>query len=311
MKRGESGRAFIIGVNKPCGMTSHDVVGRMRRALGERRVGHAGTLDPAASGVLVVGVGQATRLLGLLTLDDKRYVARIRFGAQTDTDDAEGEIVATAPVPQKLADRAYAEGVLASFLGSQLQVPPAYSAISVDGRRAYARARSGEEVVLEPRAIEVYETNLFVIEEDEGGIAWTCAFTVSKGTYIRALARDIGACVGVPAHLEALERTGAGPVGLTSCLSLEKIAQLDPDSIEGRGLDPVKLLKLPVRALGEEEYARSVTGAPLSAAGLSEGERVCLVHGGRLVGIWQVKQGKLRCESNFPGGIGGVGHDIP
>ena len=311
MKRGESGRAFIIGVNKPCGMTSHDVVGRMRRALGERRVGHAGTLDPAASGVLVVGVGQATRLLGLLTLDNKRYVARIRFGSQTDTDDAEGEIVATAPVPQKLADRAYAEEALASFLGPQQQVPPAYSAISVDGKRAYARARSGEELVMEPRPIEVFEASLVVLEEDEDGITWTCAFTVSKGTYIRALARDIGAYVGVPAHLEALKRTAAGPVSLASCLSLEEIAELDPDGIEGHGLNPVKLLKLSVRVVGDEEYARSVTGAPLSSAGLSEGERVCLAHGGRMVGIWQVKQGRLRCESNFPGGIGGVGHDIP
>ena len=306
MKRGESGLAFIVGVSKPCGMTSHDVVGRVRRALGERRVGHAGTLDPAASGVLVVGVGQGTRLLGLLTLDDKRYVARIRFGVSTDTDDAEGQVLEVAPVPPELATEAVAQEALASFVGPQAQVPPAYSAISIDGKRAYARARSGEEVTLEPRSITVFEANLLSIEQDGEGIAWTCVFNVSKGTYIRALARDLGAKLGVPAHLEALERISAGPVGLSSCLTLDEIAELGPEGVGERALDPLALLGLSARALTDDELARSVTGASLSSQGLAEGTRVGLVHDNRLMGIWGVERGELRCESNFPGGIAGV-----
>lgn len=306
MKRGESGLAFILGVSKPCGMTSHDVVGRVRRALGERRVGHAGTLDPAASGVLVVGVGQGTRLLGLLTLDDKRYVARIRFGTSTDTDDAEGQVLEAVPVPSEFADEGFARETLASVVGPQMQVPPAYSAISVDGKRAYARARSGEEVNLEPRAVTVHDASLLSVDQDDEGISWTCAFTVSKGTYIRALARDLGAGSGVPAHLEALERISAGPVGLASCLSLDEIAELGAAGIAERVLDPLALLGLPARRLSDDELARSVTGASLSGAGLAEGTRVGLVHDDRLMGIWRTERGELRCESNFPGGIAGV-----
>ena len=306
MKRGQSGLAFIIGVSKPCGMSSHDVVGRVRRALGERRVGHAGTLDPAASGVLVVGVGQATRLLGMLTLDDKRYVARIRFGAATDTDDAEGDVIETAPVPAELSDVEVAREALAGFVGPQMQTPPAYSAISVDGKRAYARARAGEEVALEARPIVVHEATLLGIEDADDALVWTCVFNVSKGTYIRALARDLGASLGVPAHLEALERISAGPVTLSNCLSLDELAEMSPQDVAARALDPLALLGLPARLLSEEEYTRSVNGMGLAARELSEGERVGLVWKDRLVGIWQVQRGELRCESNFPGGIGGV-----
>ena len=306
MKRGQSGLAFIVGVSKPRGMTSHDVVGRVRRALGERRVGHAGTLDPAASGVLVVGVGQATRLLGRLTLDDKRYVARIRFGVATDTDDAEGEVTKTAPVPDGLAQPEVARAALSEFVGPQMQVPPAYSAISVDGKRAYARARSGEDVVLEARPIVVREANLLSVETCPEGLDWICAFDVSKGTYIRALARDLGAKLGVPAHLAALERISAGPVALTDCLSLEEIDGLGAARVADRALDPLALLGMAPRVLSDGQYERSANGSSLSAAGLDEGACVGLVHDNRLVGIWQVRDGELRCESNFPGGIGGV-----
>lgn len=306
MKRGASGLAFLVGVSKPKGLTSHDVVGCVRRAMGERRVGHAGTLDPAASGVLVIGVGQATRLLGLITLDDKCYIARIRFGASTDTDDAEGTVLEEASVPIELADAAFARETLAGFMGSQMQVPPAYSAISVDGKRAYARARAGEEVMLEPRKITVYEAELLSIDNDESGLAWTCAFKVSKGTYIRALARDLGAKLGVPAHLEALERTSAGPVSLSTCISLNELCELGPEGIGDHILDPIALLGITPYELTDAELERSITGAGLLSRDLPEGSRAGLVHNGRLMGIWQVRRGELRCESNFPGGIAGV-----
>ena len=143
MRRGPSAVNALLAVNKPVGMSSHDVVNRVRRAVGERRVGHAGTLDPAASGVLVVGIGQATKLLGLLTLDRKSYRARIEFGSQTDTDDAEGEVIERAEVPAELSDPDIAAARLAGLVGEHDQVPPAYSVVSVGGKRAYAMAREG------------------------------------------------------------------------------------------------------------------------------------------------------------------------
>lgn len=305
MKRGESGLAFIVGVKKPCGMTSHDVVARVRRALGERRVGHAGTLDPAASGVLVVGVGQGTRLMGQLTLDDKCYIARIRFGSSTDTDDAEGAVLEKAAVPERFSDDGFAKEAVAGLVGTQMQTPPAYSAISVDGKRAYALARSGVDVKLDAREITVYDASLLAVDADDG-VAWTCAFTVSKGTYIRALARDLGAKLGVPAHLEALERISVGPVTLALCISLDELSELGVEGVSERILDPLALMNLPARILSDEELSRSVTGTSLSSGGRAEGSRFGLVHGNRLMGIWYVKHGELVCESNFPGGIAGV-----
>ena len=146
---------MLLAVDKPVGCTSHDVVSQCRRALHERRVGHAGTLDPMASGVMVVGVGQATRLLGMLTLDTKSYVADISFGVETNTDDAEGEAVRTVPIAADLRDPAYARERLCAMLGPQMQVPPAFSAISVNGVRAYKAAREGNAVEL-PRVRSRY-----------------------------------------------------------------------------------------------------------------------------------------------------------
>ena len=154
---------MLLAVDKPVGCTSHDVVSQCRRALHERRVGPAGTLDPMASGVLVVGVGQATRLLGMLTLDTKSYVADISFGAETNTDDAEGEAVRTVAVANELRDPAYAREHLAAMLGPQMQVPPAFSAISVNGVRAYKSAREGNAVDLPPRSVEVYAADLIAV----------------------------------------------------------------------------------------------------------------------------------------------------
>ena len=145
-KRSQSRINLLLGIDKPSGMTSHDVVARVRRALGERRVGHAGTLDPMATGVMVLGVGQATRLLGLITLDTKSYIAEITFGTETDTDDVEGRVVREASARPELFDSAFASKAVTDVIGVQEQVPPAYSAISVNGVRSYKRARSGEDV---------------------------------------------------------------------------------------------------------------------------------------------------------------------
>ena len=205
---------MLLAVDKPVGCTSHDVVSQCRRALHERRVGHAGTLDPMASGVMVVGVGQATRLLGMLTLDTKNYVADISFGAETNTDDAEGEAVRTVAVANELRDPAYARERLAAMLGPQMQVPPAFSAISVNGVRAYKSAREGNAVDLPPRPVEVYAADLIAVGGEGDTCVWTVAFSVSKGTYIRALARDLGKELGVGGYLTRLRRTRVGRFAL-------------------------------------------------------------------------------------------------
>lgn len=314
MSRGPSAVNALVAVNKPLGLSSHDVVNRVRRALGERRVGHAGTLDPAASGVLVVGIGQATKLLGMLTLDRKAYVAQIEFGSATDTDDAEGEVVRRAPVPSELSDPAFAAEALRGLLGEQDQVPPAYSAISVNGKRAYAMAREGQQVELAARHVTVHGADLVGVEAGEK-LVWTCSFDVSKGTYVRSLARDLGERLGTCAHLCGLVRTRAGAVGLGDCLTLEQLAEGGAPYAVGRCLDPVALLGLPRRELGLAELAdvscgRKIALGEVSADGHAREprpeERVALVFDGALAGIWERRGTSLACQTNFPQAIEGV-----
>lgn len=314
MRRGPSAVNALIAVNKPLGLSSHDVVNRVRRAVGERRVGHAGTLDPAATGVLVVGIGQATKLLGLLTLDRKSYRARIEFGSQTDTDDAEGEVVATAAVPPELADPAFAAQAVASLVGEYDQVPPAYSAISVNGRRAYAMARDGKEVVLEPRHVTIHAASLAAVDAGEKCV-WTCDFDVSKGTYVRSLARDLGTALGTRAHLCGLERTSAGAVGLDACVTLDELAEGADDLVRDRCLDPVALLGLPRREVAVAEVTDIMCGRKIALGQVTDGdgpreprpqERVALVFDGALAGIWERRGMGLACQTNFPQAIEGV-----
>ncbi|WP_234997558.1 tRNA pseudouridine(55) synthase TruB [Pseudonocardia thermophila] len=209
--------AGLVVVDKPGGMTSHDVVGRLRRILKTRKIGHAGTLDPMATGVLVCGVGRATKLLGHLALDTKSYTATIRLGVTTTTDDAEGEIVATVDA-RGVSDAAIAHAMDA-LTGDIMQVPSSVSAIKIDGRRAYALVRAGEEVVLPPRPVTVSEFMLVARHGTDLDVEVTC----SSGTYVRALARDLGAALGVGGHLTALRRTRVGPFGLEHARTLEDL----------------------------------------------------------------------------------------
>lgn len=306
MRRGPAKINRIIALDKPLGMTSHDVVAHVRRAVGERRVGHAGTLDPAATGVLVVGIGQATRLLGRLALDRKGYDARILFGAETATEDAEGEVTRVAPVPDELSDEVYARMALSRMVGPQSQVPPAYSAISVKGRRAYDMARSGEHVNLAPRAIEVFEATLRDIDESQG-IAWDVHLEVSKGTYVRSLARDLGRAVGSAAHLCALRRTSAGMVTLSQCRLLSAIEADGSSALDGCTVDPLGVLGLTRRDLTDAEARLVSYGRTLPAWGDAvTGEACALVHGGLLVGLAEVDGRMLHPRLNFPQGIEGV-----
>ena len=209
-------------VDKPRGLTSHDVVSRLRRALGTRKVGHAGTLDPMATGVLVAGIERGTKFLAHMTAATKAYRATIRLGQSTDTDDAEGEVTATAPPARVEAlDSAAIEAGLGALRGDIMQRPSRFSAIKVDGQRAYARARAGEEVELPARPVTV--SRLVVL--DRRGSDLDVEVRCSSGTYVRALARDLGAALGVGGHLTALRRTEVGPFGLNDALGLEDLAE--------------------------------------------------------------------------------------
>jgi tRNA pseudouridine55 synthase len=218
----------IVVVDKPAGWTSHDVVARIRRLARTRRVGHAGTLDPMATGVLVVGVGRATRLLTYLVGADKTYTATIRLGATTVTDDADGEVVLRTDVTDGVDDAAVAAAVRA-LTGAIDQVPSAVSAIKVDGRRSYARVRSGEQVELAARPVTVRRFDVLARRSaTDGGhrvLDLDVEVEVSSGTYVRALARDLGASLGVGGHLTALRRSAVGPYGVDGARTLDQLAE--------------------------------------------------------------------------------------
>ncbi len=209
----------LVVVDKAPGMTSHDVVSRVRRLAGTRKVGHAGTLDPMATGVLVLGVDRATRLLGHLMLTEKAYDATIRLGAATTTDDAEGEVVSTHATDGVEEDVVRAE--LARFVGDIEQVPTAVSAIKVDGQRAYARVRAGEQVELRARPVTIHELVVHEVSLPDVRISVRC----SSGTYIRAIARDLGNALGVGGHLTALRRTAVGSFDLSMARTLEELSE--------------------------------------------------------------------------------------
>jgi tRNA pseudouridine55 synthase len=224
--------AGLVVVDKPAGLTSHDVVARVRRLARTRKVGHAGTLDPMATGVLLLGVGRATRLLGHLALTDKAYDATIRLGASTVTDDAEGDVVEVAP-PERVAavDEESVRAALTGFVGEVDQVPSAVSAVKVDGERAYRRVRAGEDVVLPARRVRIDGLEVRSVrrgpssEGEPGGLLVEVSVRCSSGTYVRAIARDLGAVLEVGGHLTALRRTAVGGVGLAEATPLAALEE--------------------------------------------------------------------------------------
>ncbi len=213
----------LVVVDKAPGMTSHDVVSRVRRLAGTRKVGHAGTLDPMATGVLVLGVDRATRLLGHLMLTEKAYDATIRLGVATTTDDAEGDVVSTHATDGVREDAVRAE--LARFVGDIEQVPTAVSAIKVDGKRAYARVRAGEQVELEARPVTIHELVVHEVSfpPDQPFVDVRISVRCSSGTYIRAIARDLGLALGTGGHLTALRRTAVGSFDLSVARTLDEL----------------------------------------------------------------------------------------
>ncbi|HIX00009.1 MAG TPA: tRNA pseudouridine(55) synthase TruB [Candidatus Nesterenkonia stercoripullorum] len=277
----EVGSGLLL-VDKPSGWTSHDVVGRVRRLAGTRKVGHAGTLDPMATGVLVVGINRATRLLTHIVGADKAYTATIQLGQSTTTDDAEGEPVRTRFANAVTDEQIHAE--VAALTGEILQVPATVSAIKVDGRRAYDRARSGEDVELDARQVTVSRFEVLAIRRLDGGrkIDVDVEVHVSSGTYIRALARDLGESLDVGGHLTALRRTAVGPYGIDQTLTLEQLAE-DFGYI---GLAEAAAQLFPARQLNTVEaenlgHGRRITAsggtAELTAAFSPDGDLVALL----------------------------------
>jgi tRNA pseudouridine55 synthase len=265
-RKGPAGPGGLIVVDKPAGKTSHDVVGAIRRIAGTRRVGHAGTLDPMATGVLVVGVERATRLLNHLVLTDKSYAATIRLGAATSTDDAEGELLAERDASQ--ITPAAIRARLTELTGEILQRPAAVSAIKVGGRRAYDRVRTGEEVQLAARPVTV---SRFELRAEPKYLDNYCDIEVevdcSSGTYVRALARDLGELLRVGGHLTALRRTRVGPFGLDQALTLAELGELaDPVVLP---LPAAIAAAMPTRQLTEPEARELSFGRPIEAAGIA------------------------------------------
>jgi len=256
-----SGKDGLVIVDKPGGLTSHDVVARIRRLAGTRRVGHAGTLDPMATGVLVVGVEKATRLLGYLTLTEKQYDATIRLGQSTSTDDAEGELTKTAPATGLTPETI--NKAIAELTGEIQQVPPAVSAIKVDGQRAYKLTRAGSAPELKPRPVTVYEFTVTAIRPVVDGDLLDVDATVrcSSGTYIRALARDLGDKLGTGGHLTALRRTRVGEYGLDAAKTLDQLAE----RFEVIPLAQAAAAAFPRRDLSADEARRLAHGGRLPA----------------------------------------------
>ncbi|GAT09908.1 tRNA pseudouridine(55) synthase TruB [Mycolicibacterium novocastrense] len=280
--------AGLVIVDKPAGMTSHDVVGRCRRFFGTRKVGHAGTLDPMATGVLVVGIERATKILGLLTATDKAYRATIRLGQTTSTDDAEGEVlheVSAGHVTDEDIDRAVAD-----LRGEIDQIPSAVSAIKIGGQRAYKLAREGQTVELAPRRVRI---DLFAVLEarhEAGVIDVDVEVECSSGTYIRALARDIGATLGVGGHLTALRRTRVGGFGLTEARSLDELAETPRLSYT---LDAACLLTFPRRDLTADEAEDVRHGRPLKPAGI-EGIYAATAQDGQVVALLEDRSARTK-----------------
>jgi tRNA pseudouridine55 synthase len=287
----------LIVVDKAGGMTSHDVVARVRRLAKTRRVGHGGTLDPMATGVLVVGVERATRLLTYIIGSAKRYTATIRLGQSTVTDDAEGDVVATAGAAG-VTDAAVAVG-LAALTGEIDQVPSAVSAIKVKGQRAYARVRAGEDVELAARRVTVRRLDLLDTRRDADLVDLDVDVECSSGTYIRAIARDLGAALGTGGHLTALRRTRVGAFDLAEASTLDELAALD---------DPVTLPLsaaaarfLPTRDATAEEARVLRHGGPLGTVGIA-GPYAVFDPDGEVLAVVSERDGRARPEIVLVGG---------
>lgn len=288
----------ILLVDKPGGLTSHDVVARTRRAFGTRKVGHAGTLDPMATGLLVIGIEGATRLLTYIVGAGKTYTATIRLGIRTTTDDAEGDTVETADAAalRSVTQERIVEGI-AALTGAIAQVPSSVSAIKVDGRRAYDRVRAGEEVELAARQVTVSRFDVLDTRRDEEFIDLDVVIDCSSGTYIRALARDLGVDLGVGGHLTALRRTRVGGFDIADAVGVDDLAgapALTPAAAAAR--------TMPVLDVTGEEARDLRHGKRLHAQAdrLQASEVAAIDPDGMLVGVIEARGRDIKSAMNMP-----------
>jgi len=306
----------ILLVDKPGGMTSHDVVSRVRRLAGTRKVGHAGTLDPMATGLLILGIDSSTRLLTYVVGLDKEYYATIRLGFATTTDDREGEPIGAA-VDTSGVTRSAIDAAILPLTGVISQVPSSVSAIKVDGRRAYDRVRSGEDVVLKSREVTVSAFEILDVRGGELDVRVEC----SSGTYIRALARDLGAALGVGGYLTALRRTRIGPFAVSDAGELPEVSEqhdagerpgsgdqggglmtklLSPASVATRLFPTLDLSETEVLELSQGKRVRPATLD--SGLATSAGPIAAISPAGRLTGLVATKEGVASVLVNFPSG---------
>ena len=285
--------AGLVVVDKPAGLTSHDVVSRVRRLAGTRKVGHAGTLDPMATGVLVLGVDRATRLLGHLLLTDKCYDATVRLGASTTTDDAEGEVVARAATHGVTE-----EDVLIAFgslVGEIDQVPSTVSAIKVDGRRAYERVRAGESVELAARRVRVDSIEVREVRTVDDHLDVDVSVACSSGTYIRAIARDLGALLGTGGHLTALRRTAVGPFTLDAARTLEEL----DDDFALLPIAEAARVGFPALELDEAQATDVRFGRKLAADLGAPGPVAVFAPGGEFLALYEQAETQARAVAVF------------
>ncbi|PND54467.1 tRNA pseudouridine(55) synthase TruB [Mycobacterium sp. ENV421] len=269
-------------------MTSHDVVGRCRRIFGTRKVGHAGTLDPMATGVLVIGIERATKILGLLTATSKSYTATVRLGRSTTTDDAEGEVLQDVSAADVTDDQIHAG--IAELRGEISQRPSAVSAVKIGGKRAYQLVREGQQVELAERAVRIDRFDVCEVRRDGPFVDLDVEVDCSSGTYIRALARDLGDALGVGGHLTALRRTRVGGYGLDHARTLDELAEHPQLSYS---LDDACLLAFPRRDVTAAEADDASQGRPLAAAGI-DGVYAATDPEGRVIALLEDKGGRTR-----------------
>ena len=298
-RKGRDVHGWLV-IDKPAGPGSTDVVARVRRALDARKAGHAGTLDPAATGVLAVALGEATKCVPFLQDAAKTYDFAVRFGAATDTDDAEGAVTARS---ERVPDEAALRAALPALTGEIMQVPPRYSAVKVDGARAYALAREGEAVELAARPLTVHALVLDRMEGDTAHLTMTCG----KGGYVRSVARDLGPLTGSLAHCLRLRRTRSGPFAAADGLTLDALDAMTPEEVEARLLPPQAALALPEVRATEAGALRLRNGNPgeaVPAGALDWGETAYATRGGTLIAIGRWQGGMLAPDRvlNMPPG---------
>ncbi|GAB4456968.1 MAG: tRNA pseudouridine(55) synthase TruB [Armatimonadaceae bacterium] len=289
----------FLNIDKPAGRTSHDVVAKVRRIFRTKRAGHAGTLDPDAVGVLVVAVGQATRLLPHLPTEPKEYVARIAFGVATDTEDASGTVTETGDA--SLLTEAQLQAVLPRFVGEISQIPPMVSAVHHEGRRLYELAREGVTVERQPRTVTLFSLSAEDFTAGDRAEA-TLRVSCGGGTYIRTLCVDIGKALGLPAHMKSLIRNAVGAFRRESALSLEALEAQGENAL----LAPEQALGLPLREINDGEAQRVLQGqaisndSPPETVPAATEATVALIHRERLLALAHYTKGEVKPFKVFP-----------